>query len=74
MQRLNALAKLGLCKTSYYPDFCETRPFPGTAVEVRETPSSVVNEITPPSHSLVFEIRDNLTLRLSHGVTIAPPI
>tara|TARA_B100001758_G_scaffold129679_1_gene111590 strand:+ start:907 stop:3885 length:2979 start_codon:yes stop_codon:yes gene_type:complete len=59
---------------SYYPDFLqETRPFPGTVVEVQETPSSVVNEITLPSHSLVFEIRDNLTLRLSHGVTIARP-
>ena len=58
----------------YYPDFLlETRPFPGTVVEVQETPSSVVNEITLPSHSLVFEIRDNLTLRLSHGVTIARP-
>ena len=32
-----------------------------------------MNEITLPSHSLVFEIRDNLTLRLSHGVTIARP-
>ena len=59
---------------SYYPEFLqETRPFPGTVVEVQRNPSSVIDEINLPSHSLIFEIKDNLSLRISHGVTIARP-